>query len=46
MLTLSMLARGTQEDKIRWMFKLYDLNGDGFISRDEMEDVAQSVWTI
>lgn len=45
-LTLSMLARGTQEDKIRWMFKLYDLNGDGFISRDEMEDVAQSVFDL
>ena len=42
-MNLALLLRGTQEDKIRWIFKLYDLNGDGFISREEMEDVAQSV---
>ena len=38
-----MLTRGTQEDKIKWVFNLYDLNGDGWISREEMEDVTHSV---
>ena len=34
---------GTDEEKYNWIFDLYDLNGDGFISREEMEDVACSV---
>ena len=42
-LTLSLLLRGTEEDRLRWTFRLYDTNGDGYISREEMEDVAQSV---
>ena len=41
-----MLTRGTEEDRLRWTFRLYDINGDGFISREEMEDVAQSVWMV
>ena len=43
MLTLSLLMRGTEEDRLRWTFRLYDTNGDGYIFREEMEDVAQSV---
>ena len=43
MLTLSLLLRGTEEDRLRWTFRLYVTNGDGYISREEMEDVAQSV---
>ena len=27
---------GTEEEHIRYCFDIYDLNGDGFISRDEM----------
>ena len=34
---------GTDDDKYNWMFDLYDLNGDGYISREEMEDVVFSV---
>jgi Ca2+-binding EF-hand superfamily protein len=41
--TLSLLLKGTEEDRLRWTFRLYDTNGDGYISREEMEDVAQSV---
>ena len=42
-MTLALLLRGTQEDKLKWVFQLYDLDGDGFVSREEMEDVALSV---
>ena len=42
-MTLSLLLRGTEEDRLRWTFRLYDTNGDGYIAREEMEDVAQSV---
>ena len=27
---------GTEEEKISFCFKVYDLNGDGFISKEEM----------
>ena len=42
-MTLAMLSKGSQEDKMKWVFQLYDLNGDGWVSREEMEDVAHSV---
>ena len=29
----------------RWTFNLYDLNGDGVITKDEMEDIIASVRT-
>ena len=43
---LSILVNGTQEEKLEWTFHLYDLDGDGLITREEMEDVAMSVSTI
>jgi len=43
---LSILVKGTQEDKIRWTFNLYDLNGDGVITKDEMEDIIASVYEL
>ena len=42
-LNLSLLLKGTEEEKLLWTFKLYDTNADGFISREEMEDIAHSV---
>ena len=38
-----MLVKGTEEDLFNWTFNLYDTNGDGFISREEMSDVVKSV---
>ena len=43
---LSVLVNGTQEEKLEWTFHLYDLDGDGVITREEMEDVAMSVSTV
>ena len=40
---LSVLVKGSPEEKLEWTFHLYDLDGDGVISREEMEDVAMSV---
>ncbi|XP_023343602.1 Kv channel-interacting protein 1 [Eurytemora carolleeae] len=45
-LGLSILVKGTQEDKLRWTFDLYDLNGDGVITKDEMEDIIASVYDL
>ncbi|XP_055076596.1 calaxin [Misgurnus anguillicaudatus] len=33
---LSVLLRGTLDEKIKHCFDVYDLNGDGYISREEM----------
>lgn len=43
---LSVLVNGTQEEKLEWTFHLYDLDGDGVISREEMEDVVISIYEL
>ena|SRR6218665_389496 len=40
---MSMLVRGSFEEKLRWTFSLYDLNGDGFVTRDELQDIVAAV---
>ena len=37
---LSLLSKGSVEEKILWTFTFYDVNKDGFISRDEMLKVT------
>lgn len=46
MLNLSTLSRGTLDEKLEWTFQLYDVNGDGFISREEMTEVMTSVYEL
>lgn len=41
--TLSTILRGSIYEKLRWAFKLYDLNGDGCITRSELEKIVFSV---
>jgi len=43
---LSLLIRGSEEERLLWTFKLYDIKGDGVISREEMEDVAMSIFDL
>jgi len=45
-LGLSILVKGTLDEKLRWMFALYDQDKDGYISRDEMEQVVASVFDL
>eukprot|EP00924_Labyrinthula_sp_SR-Ha-C_P004067 maker-scaffold_3-snap-gene-13.43-mRNA-1 protein AED:0.03 eAED:0.03 QI:109/1/1/1/0/0/6/88/201 len=41
--SLSVLsARGTLDEKIRFAFKMYDLDNDGYISKQELGDMLQS----
>lgn len=42
-LVLSDLCRGPADKKLRWAFHIYDVDGDGVISRTELEDVALSI---
>ena len=46
MVGLSILVRGTLEEKLRWTFSLYDQDRDGFISREEMEDIVAAVFDL
>ncbi|XP_022662862.1 Kv channel-interacting protein 1-like isoform X3 [Varroa jacobsoni] len=41
---LSSLSRGSVTEKVQWIFGLYDLNGDGFISRAEMLRVVSAIY--
>lgn len=41
--TLSVLSRGSYHEKLLWIFRLYDVNNDGFISTDDLQDIVKSV---
>lgn len=45
-LGLSVLARGTIQEKLFWAFSLYDINGDGLITREEMQDIVSAVYDL
>ena len=44
MIGLSVLARGTLVEKLQWAFSLYDINGDGIITKDEMLDIISAIY--
>ncbi|XP_045481820.1 Kv channel-interacting protein 4-like isoform X2 [Harmonia axyridis] len=41
---LSKVSRGSVQEKLQWVFGLYDLDGDGNISKTEMVDVVSSIY--
>lgn len=43
---LSALSRGSVKEKLLWAFKLYDINGDGLITRDELHDIVSSIYKL
>ncbi|KAK2712551.1 hypothetical protein QYM36_011290, partial [Artemia franciscana] len=46
LMTLSVLLRGSDRDRLKWAFKLYDLNGDGQISKNEMVSIITSIYDL
>ena len=43
LISLSTLLRGTTQEKLQWTFTLYDLNKDGYITKQEVLNVMVAV---
>ncbi|CAJ1056964.1 guanylyl cyclase inhibitory protein [Xyrichtys novacula] len=43
-MAISMLIHGSAVEKLQWSFKLYDKDGDGAITREEMLDIIQAAY--
>ena len=37
------MERGSLRERMQWVARLYDIDGDGFIGVEELEDVIYSV---
>ncbi|KAG8231521.1 hypothetical protein J437_LFUL011559, partial [Ladona fulva] len=44
LMILSKVSRGSVQEKLQWVFGLYDQNGDGLITQNEMLDVVSSIY--
>uniref|UniRef100_A0A3Q2Z9B2 Kv channel interacting protein 3b, calsenilin n=1 Tax=Hippocampus comes TaxID=109280 RepID=A0A3Q2Z9B2_HIPCM len=43
-LGLSVLLRGSVTEKLRWAFNLYDINKDGYITKEDMLAIMTSIY--
>ncbi|XP_037092251.1 calsenilin-like [Pollicipes pollicipes] len=44
--SLSLVARGSLQDKIAWIFSLYDIDHDGLITKREMTEVVGAIYEL
>ncbi|XP_023215757.1 Kv channel-interacting protein 4 [Centruroides vittatus] len=43
---LSLLCRGSLQEKLQWAFTLYDIDGNGYITKKELTDIICSVYAL
>ena len=46
MLSLSTLLHGTLYEKLMWTFRMYDLDGDGVITKIELGNVVVGIYEL
>ncbi|KAG8238427.1 hypothetical protein J437_LFUL002884 [Ladona fulva] len=46
MLGLSILLKGSLQERLRWAFSLYDVNDDGYVTREELAEVITAIYDL
>lgn len=41
---IAVSAKGKLEEKLEWVFTMYDLDGDGYIGRDDLLEILRSIY--